>query len=570
MEGYATVPDPSQSLVKGIPLEEEPGLGPLTLTGWLSEIATRFGPREAIVQPRPDGTTERFTYSELWERAMQVARALVACETGNGNRVGILMTNRAEFISTFLGTALAGGVATPLSTFSTQAEIDQLLTASCCSILIVEPDVLGKDFIEIIAGLEPGFAAAAPGGILSRKYPFLRRVVSLDCETPRLGFEPWQDFLAQGDAVDPAQVEARAATVSPADPAGLFFSSGSTGKPKGILNSHRGITIQLWRWPRIFALEPDSRCWVLNGFFWSAPIGMGLGGALSIGAALVLLPTFDPEKALALIEAERITSPMGWPHQWAQIAASPSYASTDLSSLRHVDAENPISKHPTVSANWQEPTRIYGNTETFTLSTGYCSGTSEDILKGAHGFPLPGMIVKVVDPFTGKTVPMGERGELAVKGATLMLGYIGVPLDETLDDEGFFPTGDGGYVDADGRVYWEGRLGDIIKTGGANVSPVEVDGVLLQCPGVKLVQTIGVPDDLLGEMVVSCIVLHESAELDEDNIRSFARKRLASFKVPRRVLFLSEEDFTQTGSAKVKTADLRELAADRMQTEKEA
>lgn len=567
MEAYASVPDPAISLVKGTPLSEEPGLGTLTVSGWLRDVTGRFGPREAIVQPRPDGSTERWTYADLWDRSVEVARSLIGCGLGKGDRVGILVTNRAEFISAFMGTVLAGGIASPLSTFSTPNELDQLITASCCSVLIVEPDVLGKDFIGIVSGLDPAIAATGPGNIVSARYPFLRHAVALDIRAARMGFEPWDVFLRSGAAIPADVVSARAETVTPADAAGLFFSSGSTGRPKGILNAHRGIAVQLWRWPRIFGVDQDVRAWAVNGFFWSAPFGMGLGGALSIGGTLVLLSTFDPEKAIALIEAEKITCPMGWPHQWAQLVAAPNYASADLSSLRYVHPENPISQHPTVHADWPEPTRIYGNTETFTLSTGYCSGTPEDVLQGAHGFPLPGMTVKVRDPFTGETLPMGERGELAVKGATLMIGYTAVPLDETLDDEGFFPTGDGGYVDAEGRVFWEGRLNDIIKTGGANVSPVEVDAVLQQCPGVKIVKTIGVPDDLLGELVVSCVVPHEDAELREADVRSFAKQQLASFKVPRRVIFLSEDQLSQTGSAKVKTAALRELAADLLEIE---
>jgi fatty-acyl-CoA synthase len=564
VEGFAEVPDPALSLIKGIPLTEEPGLGSLTIPGWLHDITERFGEREAIAEPRPGEPTLRWSYGQLWNNAMRVARALVASGLGKGERVGILATNRSEFIAIFLGTALAGGVATPLSTFSTPAELDHILAASCCSILVVEPEVLGKDFVAALVGLEPEIGNPAADGLSSLRYPFLRRIVGLDIVTPIGCVEPWVRFLEWAETVEPEQVEARLATVTPADPAGLFFSSGSTGKPKGILHSHRGIAIQLWRWPRIFALDPDVRCWVANGFFWSAPIGMGLGGALSIGGTLVLLRTFEPERAIDLIERERITCPMGWPHQWAQLVAAPNFATADLSSLRYVHPENPVSRHPSVHADWQEPTRIYGNTETFTLSTGYCAGTPEDILKGAHGFPLPGMTLKVVDPFTGQIQPIGERGELAVKGATLMLGYLGIPLDETLDGEGFFPTGDGGYVDSEGRVYWEGRLNDIIKTGGANVSPVEVDGVLLQCPGIKLVQTVGVPDDLLGEWVVSCVVAHDGFDLSEEDVRHFARQQLASFKVPRRVLFLSESDLKTTGSAKVRTSDLRSMATQKV------
>ena len=161
-------------------------------------------------------------------------------------------------------------------------------------------------------------------------------------------------------------------------------------------------------------------------------------------------------------------------------------------------------------------------------------------------------------------MPIGERGEIAVKGPTLMMGYIGIPLSESVDDEGFLRTSDGGYIDEDGRLFWEGRLNDIIKTGGANVSPLEIDAVIRECPGVKISQTVGVPDELLGELVVSCIVPHEGAELDEATIRTYAKEKLASYKLPRRVLFVAEDDLETTGSSKIKTADLRKLAAERL------
>src|SRR5205823_2338021 len=159
------------------------------------------------------------------------------------------------------------------------------------------------------------------------------------------------------------------------------------------------------------------------------------------------------------------------------------------------------------------------------------------------------------------------RGEIAVKGPTLMLGYIGAPLDETLDAEGFFRTGDGGFIDARDRLVWEGRLNDIIKTGGANVSPLEVDEVLAAYPGVKVARTVGVPHDSLGEMVVACVVPREGVELDEAAVRDFLKEKLASYKAPRRVLFVRDEDLTLTGSAKVKLGDLRALALKRLEAE---
>lgn len=182
----------------------------------------------------------------------------------------------------------------------------------------------------------------------------------------------------------------------------------------------------------------------------------------------------------------------------------------------------------------------------------------------SHGEPLAGVTLKIVDPMTGAVTERGQRGEICVKGPTLMLGYIGIPMDETLDAEGFLRTGDGGYIDERGRLFWEGRLSDIIKTGGANVSPVEIDETLKSFPGIKAVQTVGVPHDTLGELVVSCVVPHEGAVLEEAAIRDFLKQHLASYKVPRRVIFFGEQDLSQTGNAKIKTSDLRELAAKRL------
>ena len=130
--------------------------------------------------------------------------------------------------------------------------------------------------------------------------------------------------------------------------------------------------------------------------------------------------------------------------------------------------------------------------------------------------------------------------------------------------EGFFRTGDGGFVDDEGRLHWQGRLNDIIKTGGANVSPLEIDAVLVECPGVKIAATVGVPHDTLGEIVVACIVPEVGSEIDESAVRAFVSKRLSSYKVPRRVLFLEESDLTLTGSNKVRTAPLRELVKRRL------
>lgn len=556
--------DAPLSYAYGMPLSEESGIGPLTLGGYLREIVARHGTAEAVVFYN-DGQRECWTYADLWDRSIAVARSLKVCGIGKGERVGILMTNRPEFLSSLFGIALAGGVATTINTFFTAAELGAVVEAASCSVLLMERRVLKKDFLAMLQDLDPQVAQGRPGEIRSLRFPFLRHVVCIDHAEACGAAENWEVFLNRGKSVATELVKACAATVTPADPGVLFFSSGSTGKAKGILTAHRSACLQLWRWKVWHSITEPPRTWSANAFFFSGNFAMALGGTLSSGGCLILQRTFDPAEALRLIEQECATMLLAWPHQWPQLETAAGFATADLSALRYIDVTTPIARHPSVHTEWREP-HAYGSTETFTLITVLpgTSGPDTTTVAGSHGVPTAGSTVRIVDPLTGQIVPLGERGEIAVKGPTLMLGYLGIPLDETLDGDGFFRTGDGGYLDDEGRLFWEGRLNDIIKTGGANVSPIEIDEVLRDCPGVKISQTVGVPDALLGELVVACIVPHAGKPLTQDDVQAHARLKLASFKVPRHVLFFSEHDLSTTGSAKIKTADLRKLAHARL------
>jgi acyl-CoA synthetase (AMP-forming)/AMP-acid ligase II len=483
------------------------------------------------------------------------------------------MTNRPEYLSALFGIAMAGGVTVALSTFSTSAELDYLLQQSAVSILLFDSYVLKKDFGAMLGELEPQVLKTVPEKLSSIKYPFLRRVIALPSVTnndevaiARGAIETWQQFLDAGKSVSVTQVEARAKTVHPGDAGALFFSSGTTSQPKGILHAQRALALQWWRWPRVMDVDAKNfpvRCWTGNGFFWSGNISMVLGNALTSGGAVILQPVFEADNALEIMEEERVSFPNGRPHQWARLESSPKWATANLSSLHYVTYGATLLKHPTVKTNWQiRP--AFGTTETLTINTCVPANTAEEEFKGSYGLPLPGNILKIFDPDTGAIVPRGERGEIAIKGPTLMLGYIGKTLEETFDSEGFFCTGDGGYVDEAGRLFWEGRLTEMIKTGGANVSPPEIDAVIANFPGVKLTQTVGVPDELLGEKVVACIVPQDGKQLDADALRDFLKQQLASFKVPREILFFKEEEFSVTGSGKVKFKMLREVAAKRL------
>ena len=228
--------------------------------------------------------------------------------------------------------------------------------------------MLTKNFVGILTDLEPEIRSAAPGQLASLEFPFLRRLAVVGDASGGGAIETWSEFLARGRALPRAIVEATAATVSPSDAGMLFFSSGTSDKPKGILNSHRAVAIQLWRWRRLYDnLDDDVRCWPANGFFWSGVFSMALGLTFSSGGALVLQPTFEAAEALELMQAEKVSLPLCWPHQWSRLSEASNWAEVDLSSLRYVDCRSPLGRHPTVRTQWREP-RGYGVTETFTIS----------------------------------------------------------------------------------------------------------------------------------------------------------------------------------------------------------
>ncbi|OBK19545.1 AMP-dependent synthetase [Mycobacterium asiaticum] len=551
------------SLVSGPLLRDEPGLGTLTLPGFLRDVTTMYRDREALVFPSAE-TCTHWTYAELWERAVEVARALRAVGVGKDTRVGVLMTNRPEWLSAFFGISLAGGVAVTLSTFSTVAELEYLLSASSVAVLLFERMVLKTDFAGALSELVPEITTTAPGALQSEKLPFLRYLATVGDSTP--GIDSWEDFVRRGRKVPHEIIRATAESTRPSDVGVLFFSSGTTSKPKGIFSAHRGVTIQMWRFRRVCCFEPDDylRCWSANGYFWSGNFVMSLGATLAAGGSLVLQSTFDAVAALELMAAERVNYPFAWPHQWAQIETAPNWLSVDLSSMKFADVKTPIANHPTVHREWHLPDHAYGNTEMFTISTIFELNAPREVHADSWGVPLPGVTVKIVDPISQVMLPRGEAGEICVKGPTLMLGYLGIPIDETLDAEGFFHTGDSGHLDEIGRLYWEGRLTDVIKTGGANVSPLEVDDALGKHPDVKVTKTVGLPHPTLGEIVVACVVPREGVDLGAEAVREYLRERLASYKVPRHVLFFRDTDITLTGSDKIKADQLRDLAISRL------
>ena len=528
----------------GPPLETEAGIGSLTLGGLLRDTVARHGDREAIAFPS-DGSVVRWSYTQLEAESRAVAKALVAAGTDKGTRIGLLMGNRPEWVAACFGVALAGGVLVPVNTFFEPKELAQVF-GHCDAAMILSQHRLGHHDYE-------GQLRAMAGGL-----PYLKRHVCL-------GSPEWAAFIDEGQAVSDADVDARADALSPFDDAVIIYTSGSTGMPKGVLHAHRPAALQSWRFAEQLRLDPDVRVWSAFPFFWTAGFCMVMGATLAAGGCLVLQELFDPGAALDLLESERVTSPHAWPHQLAALEGHPAWAGTDLSALRHVVAFTSFGRHPTVHAGdeWS-PRAAYGLTETFTIISSLPADTPAPEREGNEGVILPGNAVRIVDGATGTPLPAGVAGEIRVKGPTLMKGYLKVAPEDVFDVDGFFPTGDAGMVDDEGKLHWLGRTDDLIKTGGANVSPVEIENELLHHPDLHSALAVGVPHDTLGQVVVVCAVAHSGRAVDEDSVRAFLRGRLASYKIPRHVLFFDEGDLVLTGTAKIKVDDLRHLATSRL------
>lgn len=543
-----TAPVADGPTFEGPSLDAAEGVGALTLGGFLTDVVARFGPREAVVfdDPLRGGETVRWTYDDLGREAHRMGRALVAGGVAPGETVAIVMANRPEALAALFGAALAGAVVAPLSTFSPRPELAHLLR-TCDAVAVLAQQRMGpRRFGDDVAALRPGL-------------PALRHV-------DVLGASSWDELLAGGDRVPEADLAARTAEVTPDHPALVIFSSGTTSEPKGILHGHRSPTLQFWLQAALFGRHPDTRMYSPLPMFWTAGLNTAVGSTLAAGGCWVAHERFDAGEALALLERERVTEPYTLPHQTAALAEHPDWASTDLSAVRCAYGKGAYARHPTVSPDpdWIMPVG-YGLSETCSFVSGYASHETRAQMKVGAGHLLAGTRLRVVDPDSGRTLGVDEAGELAVAGATLMHRYLGRDPADCFDADGFFRTGDAGHVDADGIVHYTGRRTEMIKTGGANVSPAELEVALRACPPVKLSRIIGVPDERLDQIVVACIVCQDGASATEAEIQAFLRERVAAYKVPKRVLFLAADEVPMTASdTKVRDDDLLALVQARL------
>jgi fatty-acyl-CoA synthase len=376
-----------------------------------------------------------------------------------------------------------------------------------------------------------------------------------------------EDLLALGEDVSEELLDAIGEEVAPSDDAMIIYTSGTTAHPKGILHSQRAPVIQSWRFAEDMQLTPEDVVFTAQPFFWTAGIAMSLGASLAAGARLLTLEIFEAERALEVIEGEKVTTLHAWPHQEKALAEHPSAAQRDLGSLCKVEFSSPMAALAGLEQDAWGTYGSYGMSETFTLASSLPAWTPADLRAKTSGKPLPGMQLRIVDVESGWPLAPGESGEIAVKGATFMRGYYKVDPEHYLDEEGFFRTQDGGFIDPDGYLHWKGRLSNLIKTGGANVSPLEIENTLGSRSDIRLALAVGVPHPALGEVIVLCAVPAAGAERDADEIRSVLRSSLAAYKVPRCVLFFAADELQYTGTQKVQVGPLRDAVLARLEAE---
>jgi fatty-acyl-CoA synthase len=544
----------------GLGLRGQPDPRRWTLPCLLADAAARHGDRPALCF---DGRT--WSYSALAAEVRALAAGLLAAGIAKGARVGLLAGNRPEWVVGCFAAAHVGAVVVPLPTLAPPTELGWILRHADVSTLLLQRVLRSRDFLAELMAAHPELAAGPPGGLHCAALPQLRRMVVLDDSgTAPAGAEAAAAVVAAGRALPEALVAAAAEDVTPADDGLLIYTSGTTAHPKGVLHRQRAPVIQSWRFAELLGLEPEDRVFTAQPFFWTAGIAMSLGATLAAGACLLLQEVFEPGAALEQIERERATVVHAFPHQEKALGEHPSAGTRDLRSVRKTRFSSPLARLAGIEKDVWGIDASYGLSETFTIAAMLPADTPPEVRRGSSGRPLPGVEITIVDPETGARLPIGEPGEIAVRGVTLMCGYHRAPPESVFDADGFFHTQDAGWLDAEGHLHWTGRLSGLVKTGGANVSPVEIERTLAGFPGLKVAVPLGVPHPTLGEALILCVVPTAGSSPDEERLRGFLRERLAGFKVPRRVLVFAESELAWTGSQKVQLAPLREAALRRL------
>jgi fatty-acyl-CoA synthase len=401
-----------------------------------------------------------------------------------------------------------------------------------------------------------GSAAWTDAAPASAALPCLRAVVrmegaaSLDANIASL--------VRDGEAVPAAALDACARQVRPSDVALLLYTSGSTATPKGVQLLHGTLIAHAFDIGEAQALGAGDRYWITLPLFWSAGSANTTMAVLTHGATAVLQEFFDPSEAVRLLRDERCTHYFAFPNVTQAIHRALGDAPRLPAARTAVTSGQPEILALLRTMGFTRLLHPYGTTEDYGFATINDPGDSDEVLGWSQGRPLPGIELRICDPATGAVLARGSAGEICLRG-NVTPGYY---KDEdknraAFDREGFFHTGDAAIQHADGRLQFLGRLKEMIKTSGFNVSPAEVEAALLALPGVIEAYVVPVPDAERGQAVAACVRVSTSA-ISTDALRRHCTGTLSSYKVPR--VFLPLDSFPMTATGKVSKEALRELA----------
>lgn len=515
-----------------------------TLPDLLDEMAARYRDREAVV-----GGNERLTYAEYRTRARRLAKGLHRLGVRRGDKVALLMDNRTEWLLTDFAVQLLGATLVAVSTWSRPRELEYVLRHSDASTLVTVDRFRGQNYLAML------------DEIGCDRLPGLRRVVALGGRGKDV--TPFDELSKLGERVTDAIIDACQCAVTPDDVAYILYTSGTTSTPKGVQLQHRGLIENMFSIGERQHLTPDDRMWMGISLFWGFACENALLAVMTHGGSIVLQAEFDAGEALALIERERCTVYYGTPNIALALWEHPDRARRDLSSLRTGAAiGSPQAMQMVMDLGAREICNVYGLTECYGNCTVTDAHDPVEVRLHTVGRPLPGMALRIVDPATRRPLPPGEVGEILIRGYMTPGYYKDVEKNAAaFDGDGWFVSGDLGLIDEDGRLRFRGRIKEMVKTGGINVAPVEVEEILLTHPAVEQVYVVGVPDPRKEEVLAAVVVLREGRQTSSDELRAFCRASLAAFKVPQHVRLAKRAELPVTATGKVQKVKLQETLA---------
>lgn len=515
-----------------------------TLPQLIQQAAEQYADKPAIVEG-----LNRLSYRQLNDLRWQAAKAFYAAGISKGDRIAVWAPNVSEWIIATLGLQTIGAVLVPLNTRMKGSEAADIISRS------------GARMLFTVAEFQSGPTSVIryPQLLADEALPQLQQRVLLSGEAE--GYITWAAFMASGDAVSQADVEAAAAAVSVDDVMDMLFTSGTTGKPKGVMCAHGQNIRVVETWADTVGLRSDDNYLIINPFFHSFGYKAGWLAALIKGSTIFPVLSFDLDKVLAQIADDAISMLPGPPTIYQSILAHPARAQYDLSSLRLAvtgAAAVPVElvRKMRSELGFQTVVTAYGLTE----SCGFVSicrpEDDAEIIATTSGRAMDGVEVKCVDG-NGVEVARGEPGEIWLRGYNVMKGYFNndEATRETITDDGWLKTGDIGVMDEQGYLRITDRIKDMYISGGFNVYPAEIENALAKMDDVVQSAVIGMDDERMGEVGHAFIVKKPGSSLSEADVIGWCKSNLANYKVPRKVSFL--EAMPLNASGKILKTELR-------------